>query len=284
MKNSKQTFFRVALVTALVGLQATAATILPAPTTLADCAVDTLRVLNPTSCVLNFAGNASASVTLSPFVILTAEAGSPPVDGIVHGAAASAVVTYSFAVTGGNPGDIVPILIATNLSSLGSDPSHGIGFAELSVHTGAAGDSFVVVCSNATCGTAASSFSGVLRTRATSGDTSNGLTLQVAASTGDSLLATSASASADPFIVIDPDFAGAALYSILVSPGVGNVEITATPEPATVSLLLNAVAFLGLGVCRRSVTAKLKIFFPPTSFPSTPPLPRPPNALDTHGK
>ena len=251
----KQTLFRLVLLSGLVALRAPASTLLPPATTLGDCAVDSLRVLSPSSCALNLAGTASASLTLSPFVSLTAEAASPPNGGVIHGASASAVVTYSFEVIGGNPSDIVPVLIATSLSSLGSDPTHGIGFAELSVHTGAAGDSFVAVCSNATCGTTASSFSGTLRTRARSGDTSNELTLQVQASTGDSLLATSASASADPFIFIDPSFPGASLYSIAVSPGVGNAEITAAPEPGTMGLLLGAAALLA-AVRRRRTTAR----------------------------
>src|SRR5262249_25578822 len=148
-------------------------------------------------------------LTLLPFVSLTAQAASPPNSGVIHGAAASAVVTYSFEVIGGSPGDIVPLLIATNLSSLGSDSTHGIGFPGLSVHPAPAGDSFVAVCSNATCGTTASSFSGNLSTRARSGDIANTLTLQVQASTGDSLIAQSASASADPFIFVDPSFPGA---------------------------------------------------------------------------
>jgi len=44
-------------------------------------------------------------------------------------------VTYSFEVIGGNPGDIVPVLIATSLSSFGSDTTHGIGFAVIHVPT-----------------------------------------------------------------------------------------------------------------------------------------------------
>ncbi len=211
MKQPKQTLFRLALMSGLVALRAPASTLLTPATTVADCAVDSSRLLSPSSCALNLAGSASASLTVSPFVNLTAQAASPPNDGVIHGAAASAVLTYSFEVIGGNPGDIVPVLIATSLSTLGSDSSHGIGFAELSVHTGAAGDSFVAVCSNGTCGTTASSFSGTLRIQARSADASNELTLQVQASTGDSLLATSASASADPFIFIDPNFPAAAL-------------------------------------------------------------------------
>ena len=125
--------------------------------------VDSTTLDDPTSCALNHPGSAFAALMLFPFVSLTAQAASPPNDGVIHGAAATAVLTYSFEVIGGNPGDIVPVLITTSLSTIGTDLSHGIGFAEMSVHTSAAGDSFVAVCSDGTCGTTASSFSGTLR-------------------------------------------------------------------------------------------------------------------------
>jgi len=101
------------------------------------------------------------------------------------------------------------------------------------------------VCSDATCGTTASSFFVTLSTRARSGDAANTLSLQVSASTGDSLSAESASASADPFISIDPSFPTAALYSVLVSPGVGN----AVPEPT--SAMLVSLGMLANAVFRR---------------------------------
>jgi hypothetical protein len=43
-------------------------------------------------------------------------------------------------VAGGNRGNIVPVLIATTLSSFGTDSTHRTWFAEVSVHTGATGD------------------------------------------------------------------------------------------------------------------------------------------------
>ena len=96
------------------------AAVLPAAVSLADCSVDSTRVMDPSNCKL---GDSFASVTLLPFVSLVAQASSPPIDmNGNHGAGTSASVTYSFQVIGGNPGDIVPILIATNLSSSGTDP------------------------------------------------------------------------------------------------------------------------------------------------------------------
>jgi len=187
---------------------------------------------------------------------LVAQASSPPNDqNGVHGAGTSAHLTYSFQVIGGNAGDIVPILIATNLFSSGTDPTHGIGFAELSVHTGAAGDSFVVVCSDASCGTTSKEFSGTLSTRARSGDLGNTLTLSVSTSTGDSLNFEAASASADPLISVDPSFAGARQYSIVVSSGVGN-GLASVPEPR--SSVLVALGGLILWCCRRAATRRAR--------------------------
>lgn len=54
-------------------------------------------------------------------------------------------------------------------------------------------------------------------------------------------------AEIDPIISIDPSFAGAGNYQILLSNGIGNSADVATPEPATfalVGLALGAVAFL----------------------------------------
>jgi hypothetical protein len=76
MKQPKQTLFRLVLLSGLVALRAPASTLLAPATTLADCAVDSSRLLSPASCALNFAGSASASLTLSPFVSLTAQADS----------------------------------------------------------------------------------------------------------------------------------------------------------------------------------------------------------------
>ena len=220
---------------------------LPGPVSLADCSVDSTRITDPSNCVL---GDSFASVTLLPFVSLVAQASSPPIDQSgVHGAGATAQVTYSFQVIGGNSGDIVPILIATSLSSNGTDPTHGIGFAELSVHTGAAGDSFVAVCTDAACGTTSKTFSGTLSTRARSGELGNTLSLIASASTGDSLRFEAASASADPLIFVDPSSPGASQYSIVVSPGVANA-LAIVPEPHT-SVLVALGGFI-VWRCRRA--------------------------------
>jgi hypothetical protein len=180
-------------------------------------------------------------LTLDPFVSLSAQFTSPGALGI-HGGGATAVVTYSFQVIGGTVGDIVPILIATTLNTTSSGPTDlAIGFASLGVQTSAIGSATLkAVCTDGSCGTSAKSFSGILSTLAKSGAIADTLTLNVEASVAGTQQAEFASASADPFIFIDPSFVNASRYTIVVSPGVGN---TAVPEPSSVvSVTLGALA------------------------------------------
>jgi hypothetical protein len=175
--------------------------------------------------------------------LLTAQAQSPLALGI-HGAAATATMTYSFAVSGGSPGDVVPILLAASLITSGSDPSLGIGSATLRVDTSLAGGTaaLVAVCT-AGCGSAATSFSGVLAFSARSGDTGNQVVLQVQASVvGNGAAPESASASIDPYLFVDPSFPNASQYQIVVSPGVANLPL---PEP-TAAVLVAAGASAAL--------------------------------------
>jgi hypothetical protein len=51
-----------------------------------------------------------------------------------------------------------------------------------------------------------------------------------------------ATAFLDPYFYIDPTFANASDYSIIVSPGVGNF---AAPEPSTWTMVLLGIASLG---------------------------------------
>ena len=59
--------------------------------------------------------------------------------------------------------------------------------------------------------------------------------------------AQSASAFIDPFFFVDPSFPDAQQYSILTSPGIGN--IAPVPEPPTWMMLLTGMAGLGLLFC-----------------------------------
>jgi hypothetical protein len=214
-----------------------AAPLLPAPSTLAECVADGALHDDVASCSLSSSNaSASGSVVLWPFVSLTASSSTTP------GGGSGAVVfaTYSFEVVGGNPGDVVPIEIATNLSSSASSLDHAFGQAQLSVSTNF-GRYSQVVCTNGsinpTCPTLQQAFSGIIAWSATSGEAGDTINLSVDAESGDSAFAEWANASADPFIFIDPNFINAANYSIIVSPGVGNgLPVTAVPEPATIAL------------------------------------------------
>ena len=217
---------------------------LPVPVTVAEC-VDFSVIDDPGSCFVS--GNdasASAFLTLAPFLSLGAQSSSGPINDLFNpGAGAVATVDYSFQVVGGNPGDVVPILIATGLSATASSFSHAFGFAETVVHT-SFGDASRVVCTNNTCGTTDTSFSGVFAWSAISQETGDTIHLSVEAESGDSPLAESANAAADPFIFIDPTFAGAANYSVQVSPGVANSLPSSVPEPATLALSAAALLLL----------------------------------------
>jgi hypothetical protein len=172
-----------------------------------------------------------------PSLSVTAAAVEDPLSNLAY--SANLRVSYSFEVFGSQLGDTVPLLIATDLST--SETGYANAYASIAVATSLGGSS-ALYCSVASgfvpC--AATSFSGDVSVSATSG-TVDTLTLEVSA--GASLLqdivTSSASASADPFIYVDPSFAGAANYEILVSPGIGNSSsMAATPEPGTLLLIL----------------------------------------------
>ncbi len=190
----------------------------------------------------NLAGYNYGSVTTLPFVSLTAQAASGAFVGsfttVVH-------LDYSFEVIGGNPGDQVPLLISTNLSSLGS--ADALGFASIAVGTSLS-DPSLSVCSDGSC-SAGTEFSGTLSAEALSGSI-NTVSLEIEASAGFGPGDQTASASADPWIFIDPTFAGLADYSIELSDGIGN-GLSPVPEPSTWSLLLLAALALLLSRDRR---------------------------------
>jgi hypothetical protein len=224
------------------------ATPLPAASTNVFCSADGNSEFGPTECTQGgFPGvpsSAFASVTLSPSPFVSVEATAPPT--AVLGAGASATALYYFQVTGGEPGDAIPILIDFALGASSTPESSAL--ARLIYYTtvmGSVAGTEEVVCNPQVCDE--TEFSDTLSLVALSGATLNSLTLYVEAQAPPTHFSTeSARAFADPYIYIDPAFPNASLYSVVVSPGVGNVPLAQVPEPATLGLVGSVLVAFGL--------------------------------------
>jgi len=262
MRNSRRTFSLafaatprlahcfLSLVAAAGGLATPAwADLLPPGATFAQCSADGNSTFDSTFCdVGGVAGVPShfraGAELLGPSVFATATSPS----NAVFGAGGFASASYSFEVTGGNPGDIVPILLAFNLSAsagVGKAGSGTYGKAVLTYRTTAdrIQPHIVQVCTDV-C--ADSALFATVKTIAASGSLDDFVAIRAQAHTDATGLDEFASALADPYIYIDPDFANASLYSIVVSAGVGNGPAAAVPEPATLTLLGTAIGTLCL--------------------------------------
>lgn len=185
---------------------------------------------------------ASASAQLSPIANATARAITPATAVLASGA--DATVLYRFQVTGGNPGDLVPILIDYDLSVSATPESTAV--AKILLYTTAMGPvpalADVLTCDPQDC--SATTVSDTFSVQAVSGSTLDSVTLYAMAQAPVTRASNeSAMAFADPYIYIDPSFPNASLYSIVVSPGVANVPV---PEPGVAGLLGAGLAAFGL--------------------------------------
>ena len=223
-------------------LSARADSDVPAATSLVTCTADDGSSVGGISgCAID---SSTASVTSAPFVSLTASAayfaGSPA------SAGGFAVLNYNFAVVGGAQDTVVPVDIDAVLQQLtfNADSAPAYGFAEVVVNTPRSSSS-TVICTG--CSNSANSFATTLQVFALAGEPGgNRITLEVEALAGGyaDIPTNSASASADPRIYVDPSFANAGAYSIVLSDGVGN-GIAPVPEPATLAMMLSGLAFVG---------------------------------------
>lgn len=180
--------------------------------------------------------DADANVTLAPFA--GAEADAAGGDSIQSNALAQ--LNYDFEVVGGTAGAQVPLIVTVNLQTRATP--HGNADAIINIFAAQ------TVSQEACTGCSLTSFVGNITTTAVEGEV-NGLSL----SAESGINATpdpdqSAFASADPMIEVDPSFAGADQYSIVLSPGVAN-SVEPTPEPGGLWLLAGGVL---VAVVRRS--------------------------------
>ena len=210
---------------------------LPVATSGAECIPASGPVVDNTiSCS---AGGGSAQVTLSPFAGVAASAVAA--QGTSTGADAS--LNYDFEVVGGNPGDPVPVLITANLVTIANSTS--AAFASIFVAPGeqSLGGTQVVACTNETLCTQPAEFLGTFTVSVQSASV-NSLGLEVTSGQLSSEGPENSSASADPLIMVDPSFANASEYSIVLSPGVANAVGSAVPEPGSGFIVIGALGVL----------------------------------------
>jgi hypothetical protein len=217
---------------------ASAAIAVPAATSSVDCTSNNPEFgeSNSGGCALP-GGNGLASAVLSPFVNISTEVSAAPG---VASLLASGDINYFFAVVGGTAGDSVPVLVHAGLDV--DATLSGTATASIVVTTNF-GSSDAEVCAGTSC-TEEGDFGGALSVMAESGQFN---TIHLTAGSEEAFsLGGTAGASADPLITIDPSFANAAEYSIVVSPGVANAlpPAMAVPEPSIWAMML--IGFSGL--------------------------------------
>ena len=184
-----------------------------------------------------------AQVTLQPFAGTRAEATYPGSFAIAV-AASDAILTYKWAVTGGQPGDLVHVDIGIHLSAAVFG-AQGQAFAAAWATTAPSGTMEVCVSADGICGAGSThGFNGVMQLVARSGDIN---TLQLQATAGGSFGpdVNGGVAFADPHLFLDPSFPSTDAYQLALSPGVSNA-MAPVPEPA-------AWAMLGLGLAGLAV-------------------------------
>jgi PEP-CTERM motif len=145
-----------------------------------------------------------------------------------------AQVSYYFSVVGASLGDIIPLRVYGSLLTTASTLVSASSTAQLDVRTALATNGIEVQENQ--------SWSGFLPIDYLGGDPyalSNSIVIGGSAS-GPS------TAFADPFIEVDPNFANASDYQIIVSQGIGNTPVSATPEPSSLAVVGVALGCVAL--------------------------------------
>lgn len=230
----------------VAGIPVAAPAAVPAATGYVECPVSGGYIDDPSSCSTS---SESATRVLSPDPTLTATAAYPGGFAVVT-ASASSFLTYYFAVVGGQFGDIVPVEVDFSLAA--RQTGDGYGSAYFSV----TGFGSKEICTRSNCADQSETYTGAFHFNASVGLNNEVYTFaQAGASYGPD--ARTGYAMVDPYIFIDPTFANAGNYRIVVSDGVGNVAPTTggVPEPATWGLMLAGFALAGVGLRRREIAA-----------------------------
>lgn len=236
-----------AAVLSLISISANANTLTPVSSTI-QISTNAGQVNGTTS--LSSAGG-TGTVVISPSVSVTSTIDDS------SGGTAQGVTTfldYYFEVIGGTPGDLVPVLVQTNLTTVESGVD-SYAFAEIDVGP----TSEETVCTGPDCSLSASAFNGTVADTVASGSEEK-IHFEIIAEVNTSFTGGTATASADPTIYVDPTFANAANYCIIVSDGVGNsgsCGSSATPLPAALPLFATGLGALGLLARRRKRKAAL---------------------------
>jgi PEP-CTERM motif len=209
---------------------------LPAAVGLVSCDTKTSPGYIQSSVSCN-GGTDSGLVTYAPFAGVSVSALG---QGLTDDSGVTGLLEYSFEVTGGAPGAVVPVDIDTVLQAL--PISIGYVFAQIIVT--ADGSASVTICTDlCDAGSGVTGFTGTLQVDAVSGDVyTDAIYMYVEAigALGNTSYVDGGTASIDPYIYVDPAFADASQYTIVVSPNVGNVP-QPVPEPGSLAIFASAL-------------------------------------------
>jgi hypothetical protein len=229
----------LAILAAAIGASSAQANSLPAGSGYVQCSTAAGLITDPVSCN---GGSDSGLATYAPFAGIS---GSAYGQGLVDTANVFGSLSYSFEVTGGTVGTVVPVEITTALEAI--PDSIGYAFSEIGVSANTSAG--VTICSNGLGCDGDTAFSGTLQVNALSGAVNTvHLEIEAGGALGDTSDFDGGTASADPYIYVDPAFLNAADYSIEVSPNIGNVPV---PLPATAWLLGSVLGGAALFMPRR---------------------------------
>jgi hypothetical protein len=235
----------------------------PPPSTSIPGAVSFSSVSGSGACtnLMNCSFSISAADTVGPSVAVMASSTNTFFDGN-----ALATMSYSYEIVGA-ASEEVPIMLTYILSGTGNalqgtTPGWQVGAEIVASNNGPELlDNWVAStdgeCSHliddvpvaATC--PSSTFQEVGHA-ALSVDSNTVYTIELNANLS-SQINSSASAFADPFIQIDPAFADASQFSVIVSPGIDNVALS-TPEPGGAGMLALGLAGLAVLARRKSLS------------------------------